>query len=376
MSAKYRYIPEIDGLRAVSILLVFAAHGEVQWIRGGELGVDIFFVISGYLITSVLLAEHIKSGVVDIKAFYLRRILRIVPAFAFFLLAYLALTLLVVTPGNRTDHLWALLYASTYVMNWTKLAGLPSSALGHTWSLAVEEHFYLVWPIIFATLAVLPKPRLIVACIGLILIAFAWQAWVALQDGMQSRLYFGSDTRAIQLFIGCLLAVLPTQAICPIASKTWFIPAAVLCLLAITGRVPLRWWDIVSPFVIAASAAWLIAAVIGNEKTVLSAILKARGCVAIGRLSYSLYLWHVPIIVYLANRGMVSDQWRPLVALLLSLAAAAFSYFVIERPFLRLKRNVGTSPRRVEGAYHGAISIPRVASQTAPAAEVLERPSS
>jgi peptidoglycan/LPS O-acetylase OafA/YrhL len=375
MSQEHRYIPEIDGLRAVSILLVFLVHCDVQWIRGGEIGVDIFFVISGYLITSVLLAEYTNSGAVGIKAFYLRRILRIVPAFAFFLMAYLALTFLIVSPVNRPDHLWTLLYASSYVMNWTRLAGLPSGALGHTWSLAVEEHFYLVWPIMFATIASLPRVRLIVACVGLVLIAFGWQAWLALQDDMRSRVYFSSDTRAIQLFVGCLLAVLPLQRVSPFASKTWFLPLAVLCVVVITGRIPQRWYDAMSPVIIAASAAWLIAAVVGGKKTVLSALLKTRGCVAMGRLSYSLYLWHVPIIVFLAGRGIVTPHWLPFVALPSSLAVAALSYYIVERPFLRLKRSMRNPPLLAEGARRRPAELQHLATESAHAAEVVERPS-
>jgi len=337
VNASSGYAPAIDGLRAVSILLVFSVHANSQWAPGGAIGVDIFFVISGYLITGVLLDEYSKCRGISIKNFYLRRMLRVGPAFAFLLLVYLALSFTFVAPDHRGDHLRAIFYSSSLVMNWTRAFGLPSGMIGHTWSLSVEEQFYLVWPLIFAALVVGSRRKLIFAIAAFVLIGTLWRMWLALQADAQGRIFFGSDTRANQIFVGCLLALVPMQAISRLAARTWLVPAAALGTIVAAGTTVPRWFDLVGSLIVALSAAWLIAAVRSAQQTTLSRILGAGVCVAMGRLSYSFYLWHLPIIVGLAGRSIVTAETLPFVAFLLSLTAAAFSYFVIEKPFLRMK---------------------------------------
>jgi peptidoglycan/LPS O-acetylase OafA/YrhL len=332
-AAKSRYIPQLDGLRAVSILLVLAAH--LNWLSGGAIGVDIFFVISGYLITSILAREFCRTGKIDIKSFYVRRILRIVPAFAVLLAACAIAVALAVAPERRAEHYIALLYAATYTMNLARAFGQGSGIVGHTWSLAVEEQFYLVWPLMLCVLLALPRSKQLSVAVVLVIIPTAWRAWLAFQPDAQDRIFFGSDTRAVELFVGCLLALLPMKALARVARRTWLAPAALLAGLAIAGTP--MWLQPIDTLVIALSAAWLIAAIQDDERSTLCLILGASVCVVIGRLSYSIYLWQFPIIVVLGGRGLVPTTMLPVAAILLSLAAAGASYLLIERPFLRLK---------------------------------------
>jgi len=328
-----RYIPQLDGLRAIAILLVLAAHAV--GLPGGTIGVDIFFVISGYLITAILLWEFAARSRVDIKAFYIRRFLRIVPAFAFMLLSISAMTAMFVLPSRRPAEYLAILYAATYVMNWTRAFGLGSGIVGHTWSLAVEEQFYLLWPLALTVFLATGRRRQIATLCVLVLVSTLWRAWLVAAPGTDDHVFFGSDARANQILVGCLLAFLPMHVVARLAARTWLVPAAVLGAFAVMG-VP-AWLSLVDSLVIALSAAWLIAAVHDPGRTLLSAALGAGGCIAIGRLSYSLYLWHAPILAALAGRRIVPPSMLPVIGILLSFAAATFSYFVVERPFLRLK---------------------------------------
>jgi peptidoglycan/LPS O-acetylase OafA/YrhL len=331
----FAYVPAIDGLRAVAILLVLAAHASPRW-AGGIIGVDIFFVISGYLITSILLNEFIRTGGISVQAFYLRRVLRIFPAFLFLLLCYLALIFTVVDPARRADHLQAILYSATYVMNWTRTFDLGSGIIGHTWSLAVEEQFYLIWPLMLTGMLFTGRRNLIYLIGGLVVVTAIWRtAWI-LPDS-KGWAFFGSDARASQLFVGCLLAALPMQVVSSAAAKTWAIPVAVLAVIVTVGPEGPRWFDFAGSLIVAVSAAWLIAAVQSADNTTLSRVLTASVLVGIGRLSYSLYLWHYPIFLALEGRGIVGQQALPFVAVPLSFAAAIFSYYVVEKPFLRLK---------------------------------------
>lgn len=331
--SRVRHIPELDGLRAVAIVLVLGAHSGA--LRGGVIGVDIFFVISGYLITAILVQEFAQTGNLDIRAFYIRRLLRIGPAFAFMLLSVLAMTALFVLPERRPAQYLPILYAAAYAMNWTRAFGLGSGIIGHTWSLAVEEQFYLVWPL--ALLGILPfdRRRRIMILLGLVAASALWRGWLTFLPGTEDHVFFGSDTRANQILLGCLLAFLPQHEVARWASRSWAVPALALATLAVMG-IP-HWLRPGDSVFIGLCAAWLIAAVLDARPTLLATVLKTGFCVAIGRLSYSLYLWHAPIGAALGGRAVAPVAVLQIISLSLSFAAAIFSYFVIEKPFLRLK---------------------------------------
>lgn len=339
------YIRELDGLRAISIMLVLAAH--LNYLANGAIGVDIFFVISGYLITSVLLNEFSRTGKISIVSFYYRRVLRIVPAFAVLLACYVAAIAFGASPETKAQQYLAALFAATYTMNWARVLGQGSGIIGHTWSLAVEEQFYLIWPVILIGIAALSRWKQLLLIIGVIVVSTLWRGWLTLQAGTADHVFFGSDTRANELFVGCLLAFLPMSKLAGRARKTWVIPVMLLLIFAATD---VAWHvEFVDSLIVSASAAWLIAAMHGRDEWALTPILAADVSVAIGRLSYSLYLWHLPIISLVFSKISGTPKILELIATALSLGAAALSYFFVEGPFLRLKRRFSNSNPGVVG---------------------------
>lgn len=338
-SQRVPYLRELDGLRAISILLVLGAH--LISLPGGVMGVDIFFVISGYLITSVLLNEFNRNGKISISSFYLRRALRIVPAFAVLLICYAMAIAFFDSPEKQSHQYLAVLYAATYTMNWARVLGQASGFIGHTWSLAVEEQFYLLWPVLLISIVALSRGKQLFIVSALVVISTLWTALLAFQPDRQDHIFFGSDTRANQLFVGCLLAFLPMNRLAGAARKTWLIPASLLIIFATTGLA--SYLKFANTLIIAVSAAWLIAAIHDQQKGWLAQILGASVSVAIGRLSYSLYLWHLPIIVVVFGLNAVSPDLLDLIAIALSFGAATLSYFAVEQPFLRLKSRLSKS---------------------------------
>ncbi len=199
-----RQIPMIDGLRAVAVLMVVVYHSGYEWVPGG-LGVLMFFVISGFLITWLLLKENQKHGTVSLGRFYTRRSLRIFPA----LYAYCALALLILLirhkPINWPQATAALLYYNNY---YQALYGDPATAFSHTWSLGIEEQFYLIWPLLFLALRK-NSMRLAGTAATLVVVVWGWRALLQfVWDVHQGYFYEAFDTRFDHLLIGCLLAVL------------------------------------------------------------------------------------------------------------------------------------------------------------------------
>ena len=214
------YIPALDGLRALAVIGVLLYHGDVKWMPGGFLGVDVFFVISGYLITSLLLSdwrEHLK---IRFGNFYLRRARRLLPAL-FVMLGVVTLFSIFFLPDTLTELRGQNLAAIFYIENWYLIfhkvsyfvaAGRPS-LLRHVWSLAVEEQFYLIWPLIFSLLLAWwgkQRGKLLLAILGGALASTVLMAVIYEPYTDPSRVYFGTDTRASTMLIGAALAIIWT----------------------------------------------------------------------------------------------------------------------------------------------------------------------
>lgn len=327
MENRLTYLPQLDGLRACAFLSVFAMHtvGGVFW--GGWLGVDMFFVLSGYLITAILRAEYDATGGINKARFYWRRFARLAPA------------LLAVAGVWAIQRAWhglptarPLAAVLLYCANWTRAfrweVGLD--ALAHTWSLGVEEQFYLLWSPALLVALRSRRPALLVA-IGIIVVNF-WR-WGLLAAGAPiERLYNGFDTRADSLLCGCLLALLP-QAV-RAKQPAWLAWASILflcgCGMRLTFTLPIVY---LAGFPLIACGSALVI----NEATIapggaLSHSLRLPSLVWLGRLSYSAYLWHLPIIaarLWPANWWL---GWRTLLDLSLTLAVASLSFYLVERP--------------------------------------------
>jgi peptidoglycan/LPS O-acetylase OafA/YrhL len=322
-SQKLGYVPALDGLRGVAILLVICNH-YFGLLGGGYMGVQLFFVLSGFLITSILMEEMHRTGIVNLRQFYARRARRLFPALFVLLIVYLG-----VTADFRVVAL-AGLYDGNLVQAFITPNPLAGSGLAHLWSLAMEEQFYLVWPVILLVVARSRHAFKIVA--GLLILALAYRGLLAYRGDNLLRLYYGPDTRADGLLAGCMLALtrwrprepLILAGFCMCAVGTMIEPAARASLI------------VVAPFLVVGCVLLVAAATTASP---MAQLLSARALVSIGKVSYSLYLWHIPIYAALGHS-------EPFVALPLSFAAAWASYRFVEQPF----RHRRTKPVAVEPA--------------------------
>lgn len=343
-------IPSLDGLRALSILLVFLGHlaGTRHFFSSdqmrhfgdlGNLGVRTFFVISGFLITRLLLLELEKTSGISLKMFYIRRALRIFPAFYVFVGVAAVLTLFGILANDARDFLHAL----TYTMNYEAVS--DHFSLRHLWSLSVEEQFYLMWPLTLAVLGVARGSVLLVAviaCVPVLRIAL-----YHLVPGYEGYMMMAFESVCDALAMGALLAIAyPT-----LRQQAWFqrlvaspaFPAVFLVLFAANLQTdhPHMFWLVCIP-VMNVAIALIVARYVEYPMLPLGRALNARALVAIGTISYSLYLWQELFLV----------QWRPTTSMLqqfpLNVVAACvcgvLSYRLVEQPFLRLKRHFEASP--------------------------------
>jgi peptidoglycan/LPS O-acetylase OafA/YrhL len=320
-----RYRPELDGLRGVAILIVLGAHTGVPGFAGGGggVGVTLFFVLSGYLITSLLLAEREAFGRVDLRAFYIRRGLRLFPALAAVLIVVAGLAILGLLPTDASTGVsYPIVELSVigYVANWFIVAGGNTGVLGHTWSLAVEEQFYLIWPAILLVCFRFGRTRLAFGLLLLVFLDVPWRLLVDLNLGLM-HVFVGTDSRGDALLMGCVLALLGTRWH---AAMGWIGLAGVAALAATWPGDPYLGVQIL--FIPMAAIAGTLA-VAGCP-----AVLAWRPLAFVGRISYGLYLWHGVLIWW-------HLPWP--IAVPLSIAIACASYYILERPFLRLKARFG-----------------------------------
>ncbi|WP_172194647.1 acyltransferase family protein [Saccharibacillus qingshengii] len=347
-----RYMPGLDGLRALAVLAVIFYHLHTQWAPGGLLGVTMFFVLSGYLITDILLAQWDRTGRFDMKDFWIRRAKRLLPAMLAVVLATVLWSILVDRsrlPAMLGDVPAALFYYSNWWLIFHEVSYFesfgPLSPLGHLWSLAVEEQFYIFWPVLLGIgliLAQKNRGKLALVLAGLSL-ASALAMGIMYHPGEDpSRVYYGTDTRLFSLLIGAALAVVwPSRKlktnISKSATKTLDITATV-CLIVIAvlifksndyGTFLYR-----GGMVLLSLATTILVAALAHPACRLGSLLGAKPLRWIGARSYGLYLWHYPVIVLttpLVNTGG-PNMTRILLQLLVSFVLAALSYRYIEQP--------------------------------------------
>jgi len=360
-SAPYKlgYRPVLNGVRAVAILAVIAFHLRANDTavptRGGFLGVDIFFVLSGFLITSLLLEEFAQRGSIRFRAFYLRRALRLLPAL-FATVGVVVLYSLTLGPQAR---LGAVLRDSgaalTYWENWREAfsTNQAGTLIGHTWSLSMEEQFYILWPALLLGLVLLRRKRLAIWAVWLGVGAIAAERALRWHgDASVQRLFMEFDTRADSLLIGCGLAFLAaggylTRGRAARLLHVSFVPSVLVVLAFLAFAYNRSAFMFLGGFTIFALA---VAVALGNLATrhvrLVTPLLEARPIVWIGVVSYGLYLWHFPILWMLRDH---LDKMRFVdpIALPLFFIVAALSYRYIEAPFLRLKSRLREAPKPV-----------------------------
>ncbi|HEX2914288.1 MAG TPA: acyltransferase family protein [Chloroflexia bacterium] len=342
----------LDGLRALAVSAVLLYHAGVEWLPGGFLGVEVFFVISGFLITALLLEEWRQTGQVNLKRFWLRRARRLLPAL-FLLLGGTLTFALIFLPGMVAELRADVLAALTYITNWYQIFSQKSyfetvgrpSLLKHLWSLAVEEQFYLIWPLLFAAgMRYWGKRRLLVAVIAGAVLSSLLMALLYKPDVDPSRLYYGTDTRAAGLLIGAALALVYA----PWRQKEFGsrYMALALNLLFVATMGGLFWFYLnVSEFesflyqggfaLLALTTAMLIASVVHPLAQWGPYLLELKPLRWVGLRSYSIYLWHWPVFMLTRPQLDLPLDGLPLFVLRIILTGllAAFSYRYIETPF-------------------------------------------
>ena len=345
-----RYLTGLDGLRAVAVIAIIIYHLNPLWLPGGFLGVDTFFVISGYLITSLLIHEYQSKGTIDLGAFWIRRIKRLIPA-VFFLISVVILYTLFFEPQIIKTIKHDSIAAFFYVSNWWYIfeetsyfeAGEPKPLM-HLWSLAIEEQFYIIWPIVFLVLLKVKKlhkyiPYII---IGITMVSLGLMIYFMVPNMDNSRVYFGTDTRAHTILLGVLLAfVWPPfnlktetpkryQRIIDITGVTSLI---ILILFMIFTKDYSNWLYAGGLFLVTLLTLPAIAASV-HPTSKLGHALSNPIMLWIGTRSYSLYLWHYPIIVFM-NMHYVAGQ-IPLhiivLQVVLTCIAAELSFRFVETP--------------------------------------------
>jgi peptidoglycan/LPS O-acetylase OafA/YrhL len=360
--------PALDGLRGVAILLVFFGHLAIPGFDdGGGVGVNLFFVLSGFLITTILLEELDRRGRIAVWRFYARRALRLLPALLVVVAVVAGYTIV-----TGTESWPAVFSVLLYIGNWNRIAGGDTYVLGtlsHTWSLAVEEQFYIVWPLVLIVLTavVRDRRRLLVAFVVLAVAIVLWRTWLWETGASLSRVYIATDTRADALLLGAATAVAFTLGILRRPRFAWVaIAGAALWAISVpsdsaAAALPgLRTFEVTASIVIAELAGVVL---IARAVSAPWALLSGRVIRWFGKVSYGLYLWHVPIIVML-NIDTPVKFWT---AIVLSLAAAAVSWRFVERPALGLSSRVAWLSRS-GSRIQAPITIPlSEAPETAPA---------
>jgi peptidoglycan/LPS O-acetylase OafA/YrhL len=323
----------LDGVRGVAILAVFGLH--FFQLRGGFYGVDLFFVLSGFLITTLLLEERVRTGGTSLGSFYVRRARRLLPALVAFLVVVILVGSLVFTAGRLAEMVGGSLF---YCLNIIGAFGhrdvFTKSPVNHLWSLSQEEQFYLVWPALLSlSLRRVRESQLLVPLLRAFVALAIYRAGLVAGGAGYDRIYFGPDTHADGLVIGCAAAVARRRGL-QLPAWVGAVALAVLLVAFAGGDFSFHWNVLELPIVNLVAAAVVLEATHGQRMT---RMLSIRPLPWFGAISYSLYLWHE------FARWLIAGP-HPLPELVLTIPLALGSYYVIERPFRRRHRRIAPEP--------------------------------
>jgi peptidoglycan/LPS O-acetylase OafA/YrhL len=334
-SNKIGYIPSLDGLRAIAVFLVMLLHAHFQFGNGGSVGVDIFFALSGFLITTLLLEEYYSNGRISLSGFYLRRIFRLFPALYLMLLIILLYTIFFAQSFSKIIIQKEIFASTIYLNNISYLWECKSLILGHTWSLAIEEQFYFIWP--FTLVIVLRYFTINKLLYGLLsFIVVIWFVKLSKFIPVINALIFES------LFIGCLFALLRWKIKTLRISN--FITVLSFLILIIIGIFPLSIPTILfnnyyrGSFGIISS--FLILGLVQNKDSILSKILGSRFFVYFGKISYALYLWHLPVFRWFLWHSTLLPYITFILKFIVTFILAILSLELIEKKSIKIGRKL------------------------------------
>ena len=358
---KTRYLPSIDSLRALAVLAVIIYHIDVNYLPGGFLGVDLFFVLSGYLISSLIIKEYKKTGTLNLYNFYMRRARRLLPAVYFMITVCLVFMVLfngVLLRKSHLDAVFGYIYSSNWWYIFHKLDYFDSfgaqSPFKHLWSLAIEEQFYMFFPLIFLIFNRQKKEEgqssslnknFLYIVLGLILISLVTHILLFDINNI-NRIYFGTDTRAFSLLVGVVGAlVYPMDKLSSPTNVKESVLYSVVSLTSISTLIAIMFytseyntWLYRGGFLLVAVLGLIIIISSGKQHTFISKALSFRPIVFIGKISYSLYLWHFPIIVLTTPVSEIGNPnlFYVTLRIILTFIAATLSYLFVETPIRKL----------------------------------------
>ena len=358
---KSKYLPSIDSLRALAVLAVIIYHVDVNYLPGGFLGVDLFFVLSGYLISSLIIKEYRKTGSLNLYNFYIRRARRLLPAVYFMITVGLVVMVLfneVLLRKSHLDAIFGYIYSSNWWYIFHKLDYFDSfgaqSPFKHLWSLAIEEQFYMIFPLLFLLVNRKKKSKdgtyklnknFLYVVLGLILVSLI--AHILLFDiNNISRIYFGTDTRAFSLLVGVVGAILyPMERLHDKVTLQQNIIYSVVSLASIATLITVmiytyeyNTWLYRGGFLLVAILGLIVIISSGKQHTLMSKLLSFKPVVFIGKISYSLYLWHFPVLVLTTPVSEIGNPNIIFVVLrvILTFILATASYVFVETPIRKL----------------------------------------
>ena len=388
---KSKYLPSIDSLRALAVLAVIIYHVDVNYLPGGFLGVDLFFVLSGYLISSLIIKEFRKTGTVNLYNFYIRRARRLLPAVYFMITVGLVVMVLfneVLLRKSHLDAIFGYIYSSNWWYIFHKLDYFDSfgaqSPFKHLWSLAIEEQFYMIFPLLFLLVNRKKKSKdgtyklnknFLYVVLGLILVSLI--AYILLFDiNNISRIYFGTDTRAFSLLVGVVGAILyPMERLHSKVTPQQNMIYSVVSLVSIATLITVmiytseyNTWLYRGGFLLVAILGLIVIISSGKQHTLMSKLLSFKPIVFIGKISYSLYLWHFPILVLTTP---VSEIGNPniifvILRVILTFILATASYVFVETPIRKLGfknyinvifKKLKKRPRKSRKVYAGIVGL-------------------
>lgn len=358
---KSKYLPSIDSLRALAVLAVIIYHVDVNYLPGGFLGVDLFFVLSGYLISSLIIKEYKKTGSVNLYNFYIRRARRLLPAVYFMITVGLVVMVLfneVLLRKSHLDAIFGYIYSSNWWYIFHKLDYFDSfgaqSPFKHLWSLAIEEQFYMIFPLLFLLVNRKKKSKdgtyklnknFLYVVLGLIIVSLI--AHIILFDiNNISRIYFGTDTRAFSLLVGVVGAILyPMERLHAKVTLQQNMIYSVVSLVSIATLITVmiytseyNTWLYRGGFLLVAVLGLIVIISSGKQHTLMSRLLSFKPVVFIGKISYSLYLWHFPVLVLTTPVSEIGNPniYFVILRVILTFVVAIVSYVFVETPIRKL----------------------------------------